>query len=131
MLPVLATVFRTRKRPIGRSWRLEETHIIVAGQWKYLYRAVDRDGGTVDFLLTAKRNLAAVRRLLELAINLHDVPEKITVDNSGANTVAIESVQIQACDGILMRQSKYLNNMVGQDHLASDMIRFDQTPLLQ
>jgi putative transposase len=55
VLPALATVFRTRKRPVGRSWRLDETCIIVSGQWKYLYRAVDRDGDTVDFLLTAKR----------------------------------------------------------------------------
>src|SRR5674476_1208454 len=68
-------------------------YIKVAGQWKYLYRAVDRAGDTVDFLLTAKRDLAAARRFLERAINLHDVREKITIDKSGANTAAIESVK--------------------------------------
>src|ERR1035437_4347770 len=59
MLPVLAAVFRRRKRPVGRSWRMDETYIKVAGQWKYLYRALDRAGDTVDFLLTAKCDLAA------------------------------------------------------------------------
>jgi transposase-like protein len=118
MLPVLATIFRRRKRPVGRSWRMDETYIKVSGQWKYLYRAVDRDGDTVDFLLTARRDLAAARRFLERAINLHDVPEKITIDKSGANTAAIESVKTDACVDILMRQNKYLNNIVEQDHRA-------------
>ena len=118
MLPVLAAVFRRRKRPVGRSWRMDETYIKVSGQWKYLYRAVDRDGDKVDFLLTAKRDLAAARRFLERAINLHDVPEKITIDKSGANTAAIESVKADACVDILMRQNKYLNNIVEQDHRA-------------
>ena len=118
MLPVLAAVFRRRKRPVGRSWRMDETYIKVSGQWKYLYRAVDRDGDTVDFLLTAKRDRAAARRFLERAINLHDVPEKITIDKSGANTAAIESVKAHACVDIVMRQNKYLNNIVEQDHRA-------------
>ncbi len=118
MLPVLAAVFRRRKHPVGRSWRMDETYINVSGHWKYLYRAVDRAGDTADFLLTAKRDLAAARRFLERAINLHDVPEKITIDKSGANTAAIESVKADACVDILMRQNKYLNNIVEQDHRA-------------
>ena len=65
VLPVLAAVLRRRKRPVERSWRMNETYIKVSGQWKYLYRAVDRDGDTVDFLLTAKRDLAAARRPLK------------------------------------------------------------------
>jgi transposase-like protein len=116
-LSVLAAVFRTRKRPVGRSWRLDET-FKVSGQWKYLYRAVDRTGDTVDFLLTSKRDLAAAPRFLERAINLHDVPAKISIDKSGANTAAIESVKTDASVDILMRQSKYLNIMVEQDHRA-------------
>lgn len=51
ILPVLAAVFRRFKRPVGASWRMDETYIKVAGQWKYLYRAVDRDGETIDLLL--------------------------------------------------------------------------------
>ena len=116
MVPVLAAVFRRRKHPVGKSWRMDETYIKVAGEWKYLYWAVDRAGDTVDFLLNAKRDLAAARRFLERAINLHDVPEKITIDKSGANTAAIESVKANACVEIVLRQSKYLNNIAEQDH---------------
>lgn len=67
-LPVLVAALRRRKRPVGGSWRMDETYVLVSGQWKYLYRTVDRDGDTVDFLLTAKRDLAAARRFLERAI---------------------------------------------------------------
>jgi len=118
MLPMLAAVFRRRKRAVGLSWRMDETYIKVAGHWKYLYRAVDRAGDTVDFLLTVKRDMAAARCFLERAINLHDVPEKITIDKSGANTAAIESVKADTCVDILMRQCKYLNNIARQDHRA-------------
>jgi transposase-like protein len=109
VLPVLAAVFRRRKKPVDRSWRMDETYIKVAGEWKYLYRAVDKFGDTVDFLLTAKRDLAAARRFLERSIDLHDVPEKIAIDKSGANTAAIKSVKDDACVDIELRQSKYLN----------------------
>ena len=75
ILPVMAAVFRRLKRPVGTSWRMEETDIKVAGQWKYLYRAVDRDGNTIDFLLRTNRNHAAARSFSEQAIGLHGVPE--------------------------------------------------------
>jgi putative transposase len=118
MLPVLAAAFRRRKRPVGLSWRMDETYIKVAGHWTYLYRAVDRDGDTVDFLLRAKRDHAAARAFFERAIGLHGVPEKITIDKSGANTAAITSIQADSGLPIVMRQSKYLNNIVEQDHRA-------------
>ena len=118
MLPVLAAVCRQRKRPVGRSWRMDETYVKVGGQWKYLYRAVDRDGDTVDFFLRAKRDHAAARAFFELAVDLHGVPDKITIDKSGANTVAITSIQADSGLPIELRQSKYLNNLVEQDHRA-------------
>jgi transposase-like protein len=118
ILPVLAAVFRTRKRPVGVSWRMDETYIKVAGQWKYLYRAVDRDGDTIDFLLRAKRDHAAARQFLERAIGLHGVPKKINIDKSGANTAAIQSVKDDSGADIELRQRKYLNNVVEQDHRA-------------
>ena len=123
MLPVLAAVFRRRKRPVGRSWRLDETYVKVSGQWKDPYRSVDRDGDTVDCLLTTKRDLAAALRFLERAINLNDVPEKITIDKRGANTAVIENVKTDACVDILMRQKEYLNNIVGQDHRATARVK--------
>ena len=97
---------------------MDETYVKVSGQWKYLYRAVNRDGATIDFLLTAKRDKAAARRFLERAIGLHGVPEKITIDKSGANIAAIESIQADSGCDIEMRQIKYLNNIVEQDHRA-------------
>jgi putative transposase len=118
ILPVMALIFRRRKRAVGTSWRMDETYIKVAGQWKYLYRAVDKAGDTVDFLLTANRDKAAARRYLERAINLHGLPEKISIDKGGANTAAIHSVNVDACVDIELRQSKYLNNIVEQDHRA-------------
>src|SRR5664279_5274336 len=118
MLPVLAAVFRQRKRSVGTSWRVDETYVLVGGQWKYLYRAVDKLGQTVDFLLTAHRDEAAARRFFERAINLHDVPEKITIDKSGANTAAVRGLVADSGIAITLRQSKYLNNLVEQDHRA-------------
>ena len=118
MLPVMAAVFRRRKRSVGSSWRMDETYIKVAGHWKYLYRAVDRSGDTIDFLLTARRDMSAARRFLERAINLHDIPAKITIDKSGSNTAAIDAIKADAGLDIERRQIKYLNNIVEQDHRA-------------
>jgi transposase-like protein len=90
----------------------------VRGRWGYLYRAVDRDGDTVDFRPTAHRDEAAARRFLERAIDRHGEPEKITIDKSGANTAAISSYNADHEAGIELRQCKYLNNIVEQDHRA-------------
>jgi putative transposase len=119
MLPVLAAVFRQRKRSVGTSWRVDETYVLVGGQWKYLYRAVDKLGQTVDFLLTAHRDEAAARRFFERAINLHDVPEKITIDKSGANTAAVRGLVADSGLTIELRQCKYLNNVVEASRVQS------------
>lgn len=83
-----------------------------------MYRAVDRLGHTVDFLLTAKRDCAAARRFFERAIELHDVPQKDTIDKSGANTAAVHGLIADSGVAIELRQSKYLNNLIEQDHRA-------------
>lgn len=72
----------------------------------------------MDFLITAKRDMAAARRLLKRAIYLYDLPEKITIDKSAANTPAIESVMADPRVGILLCQCKYLNNIGEQDNPA-------------
>ena len=122
--PALDQAFRQRKRSVGRSWRmaldqpLDETYISVKVQWKYLYLAVDKAGRTVDFLLTAKRDRKAASRFLRKAIDQCGVPQKITIDKSGANTAAVESYNVEQESGIELRQVKYLNNIVEQDHRA-------------
>ena len=116
--PALDQAFRQRKRSVGTSWRMDETYISVKGQWKYLYRAVDKAGRTVDFLLTAKRDCKAASRFLRKAIDQCGVPQKITIDKSGANTAAVESYNVEQESGIELRQVKYLNNIVEQDHRA-------------
>ena len=118
ILPVLATVFRRRKRTVGASWRMDETYVKISGEWKYLYRAVDRAGHTIDFLLRAHRNLAAARRFFERAIERHGVPEKITIDKSGVNMAAIEGIRADSGADIQLRQSKYVNNIVERDYRA-------------
>ena len=110
--------FRTRKRSVGSSWRLGETYVKVKGSWRYLYRAVDKTGATVDFLLTAKRDRKAALRFLRKAMDHHGVPRKITIDKSGANTAAIEGYNAEHEAEIEIRQNKYLNNIVEQDHRA-------------
>ncbi|HEX4510527.1 MAG TPA: IS6 family transposase, partial [Burkholderiaceae bacterium] len=106
------------RSPLFLAWRVDETYVLVAGQWKYLYRAVDRLGDSVDFLLTARRDVAAARRFFERAVDLHGVPESITIDKSGANTAAVRGLNADSGLEIVLRQSKYLNNVVEQDHRA-------------
>ena len=117
-VPLLDQAFRARKRPVGPSWRTDETCVRVKGAWKYLYRAVDKAGATVDFLLTAKRDRKAALRFLRKAIKGSGTPQKITIDNSGANTAAIASHNAAHEAVIDIRQIKYLNNIVEQDHRA-------------
>lgn len=93
-------------------------YVLVGGEWKYLYRAVDRLGQTVDFLLTAHRDVAAARCFFERAIDLHNGPERITIDKSGANTATVRGMIADSGVVIALRQSKYLNNIVEQDHRA-------------
>jgi transposase-like protein len=117
-VPVLEKAFLARKRPVGGSWRLDETYVRIKGAWKYSYRAVDKAGATVDFLLTARRDRQAALRFLRKAIDRHGVPGKITIDKSGANTAAIVSYNADHDADIEIRQVKYLNNIVERDHRA-------------
>ena len=97
---------------------MDETYIKIKGQWKYLYRAVDTAGQTVDFLLTAKRDAAAALRFFRKAIRHHGEPEAVTIDKSGANTAALATLNADKPDEkkMTIRKSKYLNNLIEQDH---------------
>jgi transposase-like protein len=118
LVPLLDKAFRRRKRTVGRRWRMDETYIKIKGQWKYLYRAVDTDGQTIDFLLTARRDATAALRFFSKAIRHHGEPEVVTIDKSGANTAALAGLNAgrEKDDCIKVRQSKYLNNLMEQDH---------------
>lgn len=118
VVPLFEKTFRKHKRPVGKSWRVDETYIKVKGSWKYLYRAVDKAGNTIDFLFTAKRDKAAARRFFEKAIGQNDSPETITIDKSGSNLAALDAVNAERETPIKVRQIKYLNNIVEQDHRA-------------
>ncbi|MEQ1816776.1 MAG: IS6 family transposase [Nitrosomonas sp.] len=117
-LALLEKIFRKYKRPVGGSWRMDEIYIKVKGVWKYLYRAVDRDGKTIDFLLTAKRDKAAAKHFFDKAMQANGVPEKVTMDKSGANKAAIDEINANREKPMVVRQVKYLNNIVEQDHRA-------------
>ena len=114
--PQLEEAFHRRKRPVWVSWRMDETYIKVKGEWRYLYRAVDKQGQTIDFLLTEHRDKEAALRFLKKAIRRHGVPEKITIDGSDANEAAIKSYNEAHGTNIIIRQVKYFNNIVEQDH---------------
>ena len=93
LVPLFERAFRKHKRPVGKSWRMDETYVKVRGQWKYLYRAVDKAGNTVDFLLRAHRGKAAARRYFEKAIDRNGAPETVTMDKSGANLAALQAIK--------------------------------------
>ena len=108
-------------RPVLRGALAEmprSTHpyIKVKGQWKYLYRAVDIDGNTVDYLLTAKRDRKAAKRFICKATSSNLEPIKINIDKSGANTAGINDYNDDEGTDIEIRQNKYLNNIIEQDH---------------
>lgn len=118
LVPLLDKAFRRDKRKAGRRWRMDETYIKVKGQWTYLYRAVDTAGQTINFLLTAKRDAAAVLRFFRKVIRHHGEPEVVTIDKSGDNTAALATLNAGKPDeeSITVRQSKYLNNLSEQDY---------------
>jgi putative transposase len=116
LLPVLEKALRRRKRPVGKNWRMDETYIRVKGEWRYLYRAVDKDGNTTDFPLRAHTDKTTARRYFEKSINQNGVPATVTIDKSGANLTALEAINDDHETPIRIRQSKYLNNLVEVRH---------------
>jgi putative transposase len=104
-------------RPAGRLWRVDETNICVHGEWKYLYRAVDKQGNTVDFLLSEHRDIAAAERFFKKAIESHSTPGKFTLEGYAAmHTAVCELKESHILPiSVLVWTSKYLSNLIEQD----------------
>src|SRR5829696_9296659 len=118
--PELEKRIRPHLRASNGSWRVDETYVKVKGRWTYLYRAVDSRGQTIDFLLSAKRDAAAAKRFFRKALGQPHTgnPRTITVDKNAAYPAAVTAMKRE---GELwrfsrLRQIKYLNNIVEQDH---------------
>lgn len=119
--PLIAAKALAKKRPTAISWRMDETYIKVKGEWMYHYRAVDRDGQTLDFMLSERRNKPAARRFFRRAIGNNGIPDRIAIDKSGANLAGLEAVNVVlkfTGTGLTVKilQVKYLNNILEQDH---------------
>jgi len=125
--PELLKRFNARKRAVTGKWHVDETYIKVRGRWTYLYRAIDSHGDTVEFWFSERRNLAAAKRFLRKALKRHGRPERIVIDGSQTNREAILSCDTEdrlrdrsrrKLGPIRIRQSRYLNNRIEQDHRA-------------
>jgi IS6 family transposase len=118
--PEIDKKIRPHLKRTGKSWRVDETYIKVKGKWTYLYRAVDKEGNTLDFILRAKRDAKAASRFFKktLKANHTQTPRVINVDKNPTLSCAIGNLKV---DGSLpsktvLRQVKFLNNIVEQDH---------------
>jgi putative transposase len=116
--PEIEKNMHKRKRQVCLSWRMDETYIKVGGKDRYLYRAVDKFGNTVDFLLTKRRMRGSAQLFLRKAIGNNGKPRVVNIDKSGANKSGIRTINrdLLTVRKIRIRQCKYLNNIVEQDH---------------
>src|SRR5947209_2673049 len=104
--------------PVGDSWRVDETYLKIKGRWVYLYRAVDKAGRTVDFLLSKRRDMDAAKRFFSRATRQHGAPRVITLDGYAASHRAVAKLKEVGTlpQRVRIRSSKYLNNVIEQDH---------------
>ena len=114
--PLLASKIKNKIRKTNDSWRVDETHVKVNGQWTYLYRAIDSDGNTLDFMLSKRRNKKATIKFFRkiLGNESHQKPRVITTDKYSAYPISLKS--IKTFKRTEHRQIKYLNNIIEQDH---------------
>jgi transposase-like protein len=116
------TLFRWVQRYTDASWRVDETYVKVAGQWAYLYRAIDRNGDTIDFMLSPRRTAKSAKRFLGKALRLREdcPPESINTDQNEAYGKAIRALKRTGAlkKSVRHRQVKYLNNRLEADHGA-------------
>ncbi|PHR89706.1 MAG: IS6 family transposase [Blastopirellula sp.] len=119
--PDIAKTAQIRKHPTVGAWRMDETYIKVKGKWMYLYRAIDKYGKTLDFMLSRRRDETAARLFFRRAIETNGLPSKIVIDKSGANLAGLEWINVglkfsRTKQRIEILCVKYLNNIIEQDH---------------
>ena len=117
-VPEFEKLWSRYARPVGGSWRCDETYIRVKGRWTYLYRAVDKVGQTVDFYLSERRDVNAAKHFFGKAMKSVGTPRVITLDAYAASHRAVRELQAEGRlpRRVRVRSSKYLNNMIEQDH---------------
>ena len=119
--PMIERNAHRRKFKVGDSWRMDETYVRVSGKDRYLYRAVDKSGATVDFLLTKRRMKGSAQKFLNKVLSNNPKPRVINIDKSGANTAGILTINKRSIWSTLkvqIRRVKYLNDIIEQDHRA-------------
>ena len=99
---------------------MDETYIKIKGKWRYLYRAVDKYGATIEFMVSKKRDMAAAKAFFRKAFRQNRMPYRINIDKSGANKAALDHFNkpgwLIGETNFILSQAKYLNNIVEQDH---------------
>ncbi len=121
------------ERPVGGSWRADETYIKVGGTWMYLYRAVDKQGKTVESYLSRTRDITAAKAFFRKALKHHGEPRTITLDGFEPSHAALRRMGMRNefnfrwANPVKIRSCKYLNNIVEQDHRR---IKFRVSPML-
>jgi IS6 family transposase len=120
--PELRRRLGSRLKPTNDSWRLDETYVRVRGKWRYLYRAVDSSGATIDFLLSAKQDAVAAKRFFVKALGgaNHPAPRVINTDGHAAYPSAVAQLKAEGnlAEDCRHRPVPYLNNVLEQDHRA-------------
>ena len=119
--PLIASEAQRRKSGASNSWRMDETYIKVKGKWTYYYRAIDKFGKTLDFMLSEHRDEAAATAFFTRAIGNNGFPDRVVIDKSGANLAGLQNMNcLLILNGWLwlieILQVKYLNNIIEQDH---------------
>jgi putative transposase len=119
--PVIVQLAKEKRKPTSPSWRMDETYIKVKGRWWYYYRAIDKFGATLDFMLSKNRDEEAATRFFKQSIENNGMPEKVVIDKSGANYVGLMNINtllflFGATCFIDILRVKYLNNIIEQDH---------------
>jgi IS6 family transposase len=118
--PELNKRCRPHLKLVNKSYRIDETYIKVKGEDKYLYRAIDSTGQTIDFLLTARRDTAAAKRFLRRVIQAsgNAMPRVMNVDKNPEYPAAVDALKVEGAlpRRVVLRQCKYLNKVIEQDH---------------